>query len=86
MQIMAQVLDKMQDAGSNGLIISRLTQKANLSHDRLTSLTSNLIGSGLINKIEYDGRNYYVITEKGMIFLSEYQKFYEFANSFGLEL
>ena len=54
MQIMAQVLDKMQDAGSNGLIISRLTQKANLSHDRLTSLTSNLIGSGLINKIEYD--------------------------------
>ena len=64
MQIMAQVLDKMQDAGSNGLIISRLTQKANLSHDRLTSLTSNLIGSGLINKIEYDGRNCYVITEK----------------------
>ena len=60
---MAQVLDKMQDAGSNGLIISRLTQKANLSHDRLTSLTSNLIGSGLINKIEYDGRNCYVITE-----------------------
>ena len=75
---MAQVLDKMQDAGSNGLIISRLTQKANLSHDRLTSLTSNLIGSGLINKIEHDGRNCYVITEKGMIFLSEYQKFYEF--------
>ncbi len=86
MQIMAQVLDKMQDAGSQGLIISRLTQKANLSHDRLTSLTSNLIGSGLITKIEYDGRNCYVITEKGMMFLSEYQKFYEFANSFGLEL
>ena len=52
MQIMAQVLDKMQDAGSQGLIISRLTQKANLSHDRLISLTTNLIGSGLITKIE----------------------------------
>ncbi len=86
MQIMAQVLDKMQDAGSQGLIISRLTQKANLSHDRLISLTSNLIGSGLITKIEYDGRNCYVITEKGIMFLSEYQKFYDFANSFGLEL
>ncbi len=50
---MAQVLDKMQDAGSQGLIISRLTQKANLSHDRLISLTSNLIGSGLITKIQF---------------------------------
>ena len=83
---MAQVLDKMQDAGTQGLIISRLTQKANLSHDRLTSLTNNLIGSGLITKIEYDGRNCYVITERGIMFLSEYQKFYDFANSFGLEL
>tara|TARA_B110000014_G_scaffold52368_1_gene35060 strand:- start:1459 stop:1776 length:318 start_codon:yes stop_codon:yes gene_type:complete len=86
MQIMGQVLDKMQDAGTQGLIISRLTQKANLSHDRLVSLTDNLIGSGLITKIEYDGRNSYVITEKGIMFLSEYQKFYDFANSFGLEL
>ena len=86
MQIMTQVLDKMQDAGTQGLIISRLTQKANLSHDRLVSLTENLIGSGLITKFEYDGRNTYVITEKGLIFLSEYQKFYDFASSFGLEL
>ena len=86
MQIMAQVLDKMQDAGSQGLIISRLTQKANLSHDRLTSLTTILIGTRLITKIEYDGRNCYVITDKGMMFLSEYQKFFDFANSFGLEL
>ena len=86
MQIMTQVLDKMQDAGTQGLIISRLTQKANLSHDRLVSLTENLIGSGLITKFEYDGRNTYVITEKGLIYLSEYQKFYDFASSFGLEL
>ena len=86
MQIMTQVLDKMQDAGTHGLIISRLTQKANLSHDRLISLTENLIGSGLITKFEYDGRNTYVITEKGLVFLSEYQKFYDFASSYGLEL
>ena len=86
MQIMTQVLDKMQDAGTQGLIISRLTQKANLSHDRLVSLTENLIGSGLITKFEYDGRNTYVITEKGLVFLSEYQKFYDFASSYGLEL
>ena len=86
MQIMTQVLDKMQDAGTQGLIISRLPQKANLSHDRLISLTEKLIGSGLITKLEYDGRNTYVITEKGLVVLSEYQKFYDFASSFGLEL
>ena len=86
MQIMAQVLDKMQDAGTQGLIISRLTQKANLSHDRLISLTSNLIGSGLITKIEYDGRNCYVITEKGRLLLEEYRKFSDQAGTFGLEM
>jgi predicted transcriptional regulator len=40
----------------------------------------------LINEIDFDGRNTYIITEKGRMFLQEYEKFSDLAGSFGLEL
>jgi len=45
-----------------------------------------LTGSGLINKIEFDGKNTFVITQKGRHYLESYQKFSNFAESFGLEI
>ena len=86
LQIMTQVLESTQYAGQEGIPITSLIRQSNISHSRLTSLTKNLISSGLINKIEYDGKNTFVITEKGILFLEEYEKFNNFANSFGLEL
>ena len=44
------------------------------------------MGSGLINKIQYDGKNTFVITEKGKAYLEEYQKFSNLASSFGLDM
>ncbi|MEK6929920.1 MAG: winged helix-turn-helix domain-containing protein, partial [Thermoproteota archaeon] len=46
----------------------------------------NLTGSGLINKIEFDNKNTFVITEKGRQYLESYAKFASIAESFGLEL
>jgi predicted transcriptional regulator len=46
----------------------------------------NLTGSGLINKIEFDNKNTFVITEKGRQYLESYAKFAGIAESFGLEL
>ena len=54
MQIMSNVLENMNDAGMDGLQVTQIIRKANLSHSRLQVLISNLTGSGLINKIEYD--------------------------------
>ena len=85
-QIVSDVLTITQDANRSGIAITVLCQKANQSHSRLRNLLTTLIGSGLVNKIEYDGRNTYVITEKGRMFLTEYKKFNEFASSFGLEM
>jgi len=45
-----------------------------------------LTGAGLINKIEYDGKNTFVITPKGRQYLESYEKFSDFSESFGLEL
>ena len=66
--------------------VTSLCQKGNLSHSRLRNFLSRLTGSGLVNQIEYDGKNTFVITEKGRLFLEEYTKFHEFAGSFGLEM
>jgi len=45
-----------------------------------------LTGAGLINKIEYDGKNTFVITSKGRQYLDSYVNFSSIAESFGLEL
>ena len=85
-QIMSKVLENVDYAGVEGLAVTQIIRKSNLSHSRLQKLIKNLTGSGLINRIEYDKKSTFVITEKGRLFLDEYKKFSDFAGSFGLEL
>ena len=86
MQIMSQVLENVDSAGTEGIVITHIIQKSNLSHSRLKKLVHNLSSSGLINKIECNDKFTFVITEKGRLFLEEYRKFSDFAGSFGLEI
>jgi len=86
MQIMADLLVAAEQSGQEGIKTTSLLTKANLSHSRLAKFTENLTGAGLINKIEFDGKNTYVITPKGRQYLESYQKFSSIAESFGLEL
>ena len=85
-RIVCDLLTVTQDSGQNGIAVTALCQKGNLSHSRLRNFLSRLTGSGLVNQIEYDGKNTFVITEKGRLFLEEYTKFHEFVGSFGLEM
>ena len=85
-QIFCDLLTVTQDSGQNGIAITSLCQKGNLSHSRLRNFLSRLTSSGLVNQIEYDGRNVFVITPKGKLFLEEYTKFHEFAGAYGLEI
>ena len=85
-QIVSDVLTITQDANRSGIQITVLCQKANQSHSRLRNLLTKLTSSGLVNKIEYDGKNTFVITPKGKQYLEEYKKFSDYAESFGLEM
>ena len=85
-QIVFGVLETVKDANRSGIKTTSLLTKANLSHSRLEKFVKNLTGAGLVNKIEYDGKNTFVITEQGKLFLEEYNKFTRFAEGFGLEL
>ena len=85
-QIVCDLLTVTQNSGNDGIAVTKLCHQSNLAHGRLQTFIKRLTSSGLVNKIEYDGRNTYVITEKGRMFLTEYKKFNEFASSFGLEM
>jgi len=86
MQIVSDLLMATDQCGQQGIKTTSLLTKANLSHSRLAKFVDNLTGAGLINKIEYDGKNTFVLTPKGRQYLESYQKFSNIAESFGLEL
>lgn len=86
MQIVCDLLTATEESGVNGINVTALLTKANLSHSRLAKFIENLTGAGLMNKIEFDGKNTFVITPKGKQYLQTYMQFQNLADSFGLEL
>lgn len=86
MQIVCDLLTVTEQSGAKGINVTALLTKANLSHSRLSKFIENLTGAGLINKIEFDGKNTFVITPKGRQYLETYTQFQSLADSFGLEL
>ena len=86
MQIVGDLLSATAQSGQQGIKTTALISKANLPHSRLSKFLSNLTGAGLINKIEFDGKNTFVITTKGRQYLESYVRFADIAQSFGLEL
>ncbi len=83
---MADLLIVTEQSGLDGIKTTHLLTKANLSHSRLSKFLENLTGANLINKIEYDGKNTFVITSKGRQYLESYKQFSNLTDSFGLEL
>ena len=86
MQIVADLLVATDQCGQEGIKTTSLLSRANLSHSRLEKFVKNLTGAGLINRIEFDGKNVFVITPKGKQYLESYKQFSELAGTFGLEL
>jgi predicted transcriptional regulator len=86
MQIVSDLLTVTEQSGVNGINVTSLLTKANLSHSRLGKFLDNLTGAGLINRIEFDGKNVFVITPKGRQYLESYKSFQNLADSFGLDL
>ena len=85
-QIYCDLLVATKECGQEGIKTTALLSRSNLSHGRMRTFLSTLTGSGLVNQIKFDGKNTFVITPKGRLFLEEYSRFHELANSFGLEM
>lgn len=88
MRIIADVLStaKEMNVEGNGVGITTLLRKGNMSYSRMTKLISELVGSGLLVELSGEKASRYMISEKGMRFLAAYKNFEDFAQSFGLRL
>jgi predicted transcriptional regulator len=77
--IISEVLQVAMDCGIQGAIISSIARRANLSHYTAMEKCQKLIDFGLMeSKIDKKSRSF-VITEKGIQFHHEMQKFLEIA-------
>ena len=85
-QITEDILDTVSHSGLQGIPITPLIRKSNLSHKRMVGFINKLTQSNLVNKIETNGKTTFIITEKGRVYLGEYKKFSTIAETFGLEL
>ena len=72
---LGDVLDAIRESGRNGVVISSISRKANLSHYSAIEKCSKLISAGLVQSIIIDDKKMYVITQKGLEFFQEYQNF-----------
>ena len=77
--IISEVLQVVMDCGMQGAIISSIARRANLSHYTAIEKCQKLIDFGLMEfRIDKKSRSF-VITEKGIQFYHEMQKFLEIA-------
>ena len=74
------------DYDNNGIGVSAIIRKANLSHPRLMKILRDLVNSGLIEESFKGKICRYKLSSKGEQFLSEYKRFHDFTDTFGLKL
>jgi predicted transcriptional regulator len=69
-----------------GVGVTTLLRRANMSYGRMSMLLSELVGSGLLEELKDGKVSRYVLSGKGLEFLAAYDRFEDFAESFGLRL
>ena len=83
MQIIYDILQSIVDKRGR-IKPTHLLYKSNLSHGRLAHYLDELIDKGFVAKDFDENERYFTITDKGHMFLAEYKRMREFAESFGL--
>jgi predicted transcriptional regulator len=87
-RIIADILVTARDMNTagDGVGITTLLRKGNVSYNRMTKLIADLVGAGLLEELTLEKNSKYKISERGITFLAAYDQFEDFAQSFGLRL
>ena len=87
-QIVGDILDAADELtiDQNGAPITKLIQKANISHSRILKILTNLVSQGLLEQVNSKRACRYRISMSGKDFLKEYKRFSEFTDSLGLTI
>ena len=81
MGIISEILGVTMDSGRHGAIISSIARRANLSHYAVVEKCQKLIAAGLVESTNSNRNLTFVVTEKGIHFFQELQKFIEIVQS-----
>ena len=84
MGIMGDILDVTMDGGREGVIISAISRKANLSHYAVLDKCEKLVTAGLVDSVKNDRNRLFMITEKGLEFFQEFRRFQGLVESMNL--
>jgi predicted transcriptional regulator len=84
MGIIADILDVTMDGGTQGVIVSAISRRANLSHYAVLDKCQKLIDAGLVDSMKNNRNRLFVITEKGIKFFQEFQKFQSLVQTMNL--
>ena len=63
---------------------THLIYKANLSNNSIKPYLDGIIKNGLIVEVKENGKNIFMISEKGVAFLEEFNKIKIFTDAYGL--
>jgi len=84
MGIMGDILDVAMEGGRNGVIVSAISRRANLSHYAVLDKCEKLVSAGLVESVKNDRNRVYLMTEKGVKFFQEFQRFQNLVQSMNL--
>lgn len=84
MGIIGDILDAAMDAGRQGVIISTVSRRANLSHYAALDKCNKLIAAGLLESERNKTNRIYTLTEKGLEFVPEIRRFRQLLDSMNL--
>ncbi|MDE1830471.1 MAG: transcriptional regulator [Thaumarchaeota archaeon] len=75
--IISDILSVTMDGGSQGTMISSISRRANMSNDVIITKCERLRNAGLIESRRHKRNHTFIITEKGIEFFQQLQKFIE---------
>ncbi len=84
MGIIADILGVTLDGGRQGVIVSAISRRANLSHYAVLEKCQKLIDAGLVESMKDNRNRLFVITEKGIRFFQEFQRFQNIVQAMNL--
>ncbi len=84
MGIMGDILDVTMDGGRNGVIVSAISRKANLSHYAVLDKCEKLVTAGLVDSVKNERNRLFMITTKGLEFFQEFRRFQDLVESMNL--
>jgi predicted transcriptional regulator len=84
MGIVGDILDVTMEGGREGVIVSAISRKANLSHYAVLDKCDKLVSAGLVETVKNERNRVFKITEKGLQFFQEFRRFQNLVEAMNL--